>query len=124
MRILALPRETIANIEILADMGRRTSLGQELAQGVLDPLFLKVVEGHFSVSVDEDSGQSYSHAVILLRCASVPPGDRPDKQCHQCGSHTKSVQRIKRDDSLDLIAGNDWPECFDVGVHNRIQSQV
>lgn len=31
------------------DMGRRTSLGQELVQGILDPLFLKVVEGHFSI---------------------------------------------------------------------------
>jgi hypothetical protein len=35
--------QAIADIEILADMGRRASLGQELVQGVLDPLFLKVV---------------------------------------------------------------------------------
>ena len=41
-----LPGQAIADVEILADVGRRTSLGQELVQGVLDPLFLKVVEGH------------------------------------------------------------------------------
>jgi hypothetical protein len=45
-----LPGQAIADIEIFADMGRRASLGQELVQGVLDPLFLKVVEGHFSIS--------------------------------------------------------------------------
>ncbi len=118
MRILALPGEPIADVEILADVGWRSSFGQELVQSILDPLFLKVVEGHVSVSIDEDSGQSYIHAVILLRYASVPPGDQPDKQCHQCCSHTKSVQCIKRDDSLDLIAENDWPERFDVGMHD------
>jgi hypothetical protein len=36
----------VAEVEFFADMERRTSLGQELVQGILDPLFLKVVEGH------------------------------------------------------------------------------
>ena len=45
-----LPGQAIAEVEFLADVGRRAPLGQELVQGVLDPFFLKVVEGHFSVS--------------------------------------------------------------------------
>jgi hypothetical protein len=57
--------------------GRRLAKSLSKAFSIL---FFKVVEGHISVSIDEDSGQSYIHAVILLRYASVPPCDRPDKQ--------------------------------------------
>ena len=38
--------QTVAEVEFLADVGWRPPLGQEFVQGVLDPLFLKVVEGH------------------------------------------------------------------------------
>ena len=38
--------EVVADVEFLAGVRWGTPLGQELVQGVLDPFFLKVVEGH------------------------------------------------------------------------------
>jgi hypothetical protein len=41
-----LASELVPKVHFFADMRRRSALAQELVQGVLDPLFLKVVEGH------------------------------------------------------------------------------
>jgi len=53
--------EGVADVEFLADVKWGTPLGQELVQGVLDPFFLKVVEGHFSIRLgDQLNGTAQS----------------------------------------------------------------
>ena len=53
-----------------------------------------------------------------------PPGHKMRQQGHDRCDHTEPMQHVKRDESLNCIAGSDRPEGVDIGMHDRIEGQV